>query len=179
MEKRIGNVMIQSPGGTAGKDSRTYKVSLPSSWVKAMGVTESDRQIELCFDGTTISISKRRSIQDFIQNGKARGDTRYLLYYYDGDVLCSRIAVDETERTLCVENCTDDVLHTAFGRNPAPTWEDLQVFLEERCVPRSRAGLREYLEAIGLDEYDPLEIIKKTEGRMAEDRQWIQVEVIG
>lgn len=178
MEKRIGNVMIQSPGGTAGKDSRTYKVSLPSSWIGEMGITEDDRQIELCFDGTTISISKRQSFQDFIQNGRAKGNTVYLLRYYNGEILCSQIAVDDTEKTLRVENCTDDVLHTAFGKNPAPTWEDLQAFLEERCVPGSRAGLREYLAVIGLDAYDPLEIIQKTEGRMAEDRQWIQVEVM-
>lgn len=143
-----------------------------------MGITEDDRQVELCFDGATISISKRCTIQDFIQNGREKGNRLYLLCYYDGEMLCSRIAVDETEKTLCVENCTDDALHTAFGRNPAPTWEDLLFFLEERCVPRSRAGLREYLDAIGLAEYDPLEIIKKTGGRMAEDRQWIQVEAI-
>lgn len=42
--------------------------------------------------------------------------------------------------------------------------------------PESRAGLREYLEAIGLEEYDPLEIIRKTAGRMAEDQQWLEVE---
>ena len=59
-----------------------------------------------------------------------------------------------------------------------PTWDDFQNFLEERCIPRARAGLREYLEALGLDEYDPLEIIKKTSGRMAEDQQWIEIKVI-
>ena len=52
------------------------------------------------------------------------------------------------------------------------------MFLEDRCIPRSRAGLREYLEAIGVDKYDPLEIIQKTEGRMSEDNQWLKVEEI-
>ena len=32
--------------------------------------------------------------------------------------------------------------------------------------------------SVGLEEYDPLEIIRKTEGRMAEDQQWIRVEVL-
>jgi len=50
--------------------------------------------------------------------------------------------------------------------------------LEERCIPRGRVGLREYLEIIGLDEYDPWEIVKKTQGRMAEDQQWIEIEVL-
>ena len=59
-----------------------------------------------------------------------------------------------------------------------PDWTDFEVFLEERCVPESRSGIREYLEALGLDRYDPLEIIKKTGGRMAEDEQWIKTEEI-
>ena len=42
-------------------------------------------------------------------------------------------------------------------------------------VFHERAGIREYLEALGLVEYDPLEIIKRTQGRMAEDDQWIEV----
>lgn len=42
-----------------------------------------------------------------------------------------------------------------------PSWLDFLNFLEERCIPRDRAGLREYLETIGVDEYDPIEIIQK------------------
>jgi len=45
----------------------------------------------------------------------------------------------------------------------------LQEFLESRCVPRQRDGLRYYLAEFGLEKYEPLEIIRKTEGRMAED----------
>jgi len=51
-------------------------------------------------------------------------------------------------------------------------------FMEERCISKGRAGLREYLEAIDLDEYDPWEIVKKTQGRMAEDQQWIEIEIL-
>jgi hypothetical protein len=36
--------------------------------------------------------------------------------------------------------------------------------------------LREYLEVIGVGEYNPIEIIKKTGGRMAEDNQWLDME---
>jgi hypothetical protein len=35
--------------------------------------------------------------------------------------------------------------------------------------------VREYLEAIGVAEYDLLQIIQKTQGRMAEDQQWLEV----
>ena len=100
------------------------------------------------------------------------------LSYFDGEELCTTIISDSAERVLCIENHTERVIKTAFGNNAVPTWEDLQHFLEERCIPRARAGLREYLETIGVEEYDPIEIIKKTEGRMAEDEQWIRIEVL-
>ena len=89
--------------------------------------------------------------------------------------MCSVLGVDFTDRTVCVENHTDRMVKTAFGNNLLPTWADFLSFLEERCVPRERAGLREYLQALGLDEYDPIEIIRKTRGRMAEDEQWLEV----
>lgn len=178
MEKRIGNVIIQAPGGTAGKNSSTYKVSLPSAWIKEMGITDSDRQVELTFDGTAITISKKLSPDEFIRSGKGKGHEIYLLSYYDDQTLCSKIAADYTDQTVCFENYTNNFLRTAFGNNLVPTWEDFQAFLEERCIPRSRAGLRAYLDTIGVDQYDPLEIIQKTKGRMAEDNQWLRMEVV-
>ncbi len=176
MEKRIGNVIIQAPRGTASKNSSTYKVSLPSAWIKEMGITDSDRQIELTFDGTAITISKKLSLDEFISSGRSEGHKIYLFSYYDDQTLCSKVAADYTNQTLCFENYTNNFLRTAFGNNLTPTWEDFQMFLEERCIPRSRAGMREYLETIGVERYETLDIIQKTKGRMAEDDQWIHLE---
>lgn len=178
MEKRIVNVIIQTPGGTAAKNSNTYKLSLPSSWIKEMGISEDDRQVELKFDGTSITISKKLSMQEFVHRAKESGREILLLFYYDDDILCTKIAVDYSEKAICVENFVTNVLRTAFGNNQDPTWEDYQLFLEERCIPRTRAGLRDYLDEIGVDQYEPIDIIKKTSGRMAEDQQWIKVEVL-
>ena len=178
MEKRLGNIIIQTPGGTAAKGSSTYKVSLPSSWIKELGIAAENRQVELSFDGKAITISKRLTLPEFISRKSKAGHALLQFFYYDGDILCSLVAVDFTDQTLCAENYVSDVIKTAFGNNEVPTWNDFQNFLEERCIPRARAGLREYLEALGLDEYDPLEIIKKTSGRMAEDNQWIKTKVI-
>lgn len=178
MEKRIVNVIIQAPGGTAAKNSNTYKLSLPSSWIKEMGISEETRQVELKFDGTSITITKKLDMRSFVHRAKECGHKILVLSYYDDNILCTKIAVDYNEKTICVENFVDNVLRTAFGNNPEPTWEDYLIFLEERCIPKARAGLREYLDEIGVDEYDPLEIIKKTSGRMAEDQQWIKVEVL-
>ena len=178
MEKRIVNVIIQAPGGTAAKNSNTYKLSLPSSWVREMGISEDDRQVEMKFDGTAITITKRLAMQEFVDRAKKRGRKTLVLSYYDDKTLCTKIAADYDEKTVCVENYVTDVLRTAFGNNQEPTWDDYLLFLEERSIPKSRAGLRDYLDAIGVDAFDPLEIIKKTSGRMAEDQQWIQVEVL-
>ena len=178
MERRQGKVIIHASGGTAGKGANTYKLTLPSAWIKDMGINKFDREVELSFDGNTIAISKRMTMDEFVSTKQERGHHLMKLSYFDKETLCTTIIADMTEEVIHIENYTDRLIKTAFGKNLLPTWEDFQQFLEERCVPRARAGLREYLEAIGLEEYDPMEIIKKTEGRMAEDEQWIRIEVI-
>ena len=82
MEKRIVNVIIQAPGGTAAKNSNTYKLSLPSSWVREMGISEDDRQVEMKFDGTAITITKRIAMQEFVDRAKKRGRRILVLSYY-------------------------------------------------------------------------------------------------
>lgn len=176
MERRIANLIVGKAGGTAGKDSKTYKVSLPSKWVAELGLT--DTKMEISFDGERIIISPHLSMDKFLESKKSLGHRLMKLEFYDGEVLCTKIIADFTDETLFVENTTEHIVKTAFGKNEVPTWEDFQNFLEERCLPRSRSGIREYLETIGVEEYDPLEIIKKTSGSMAEDNQWIKLEVI-
>ena len=98
-----------------------------------------------------------------------------ILHYYDGDELCTKICADQTTHQLAIENEVSSPLSTAFGVNRKPTWDDFQTFLKDRCVPQERDGLKYYLSDLGLDCYDPLAIIRKTEGRMAEDSCWIKI----
>lgn len=49
-------------------------------------------------------------------------------------------------------------------------------FLESRCFPSSRDKMKLVLKDLELPFYDPLMIIEKTGGRMAEDDFWIQIE---
>lgn len=58
METRKRRLMINKAGGTAGKDSVNYRVSLPAPWVKSMGLNENDRELKLEFDGEKIIIKK-------------------------------------------------------------------------------------------------------------------------
>lgn len=178
METRMGKVSVGAAGGTAGKGAKTYKVSLPSAWVHSLALEDADREVELTLDGDSIVIRKRRTLEDFAREKRAMGHDVRKFMYYDRDQLCSLIVADFSDESLRVENYTRNVVKTAFGVNDAPTWGAFQDFLEERCIPRQREGLREYLEAIGVDRYEPLEIIQKTEGRMAEDGQWLRMEEI-
>lgn len=176
MEKRQAKLIVGKAGGTAGKGSKTYKVALPSKWVAALNLT--DYKTEISFDGEKIIISPRLNTDEFLKRKKALGHKLVKLEFYDKGSLCTTIIADFTDESLSVKNTTDFIIKTAFGNNEVPTWQDFQDFLEERCVPRSRGGIREYLEAIGVEEYNPFEIIKKTSGRMAEDYQWIKMEEI-
>ena len=174
MEHRTAKVNISTAGGTAAKNSRTCKVTLPTTWLEEMGITEEQRELELTFDGTIITLSRG---PDFVAQRKTLGHEVRVLRFYDGDTLCSTIYADFTKEAVVVENQAVSPIKTAFGNNLFPDWKDFRHFLEERCIPRQRAGLREYLEALGLDGYDPLTILEKTGGRMAEDQQWLTIEV--
>ena len=113
-------------------------------------------------------------LSEFEAAARAAGHRVWRFTYYDADRLCSVILADDDAHAVCVENYTEDVINTAFGVTLTPTWDDLLEFLEDRCMPRTRAGLRSYLDAIGVDEYNVFDIVQKTGGRMAEDHQWME-----
>jgi len=178
MERRIAKVNISSAGGTAAKGARTCKVTLPTSWMDTMGIGAGMREVELFFSGKQIKISRRFDCKEFSVQKLGQGHEVRLLRFFDGDKLCTAIHADFTDKTLSVQNYVIDPVKTAFGNNAKPVWADFLAFLEDRCIPRNRAGLREYLDIIGVGEYDPLEIIGKTAGRMAEDGQWLEMEIL-
>ena len=88
---------------------------------------------------------------------------------------CTVIDIDFLKQKIYIQNKTDDIIHRAFGVVENPTWEDFELFLEDRCFPRERGNCRSILRSMGLTDYDPLQIIEKTQGRMAEDKQWIKI----
>lgn len=96
--------------------------------------------------------------------------------YMFRDELCTIIDVDEEKRRVNVRNYTNHFLKKAFGNNEHPTYEDYEEFLESRCFPRTRDKMKLILRELDLPFYDPMMIIEKTEGRMAEDDFWIRIE---
>ena len=54
------NIIIAKAGGTAGKSSVNYKISLPAEMVKELNVTQEDKTVIVsCVDGKII-IEKER-----------------------------------------------------------------------------------------------------------------------
>ena len=172
METRKAKISSSKAGGTASSGSLTYKISLPSSWVKQLGTNE----VDLVFDGKKIIIAPKQTMESFLASGAAEGHKIFVIRYYNDDDLCTLIYADKTAHQLMAEDYTDTTICTAFGKNRSPSWEDLESFLEDRCIPRTRAGLDHYLRSWDLTEYDPWDIVVKTKGRMAEDTQWLTIE---
>ena len=159
MEERKAHIQINKAGGTAGETSKNYRISLPSLWMKKMGIDEENKEVCIQFDG----------------EAKKKKHPLTVLYFYYEDTLCTKICADYQTQKVAIQNETKDVLRRAFGVEAYPTWTDYMDFLRERCVPETRDGISFYLKELGLEVYEPLEIIRKTEGRMAEDNHWIRI----
>lgn len=52
------NIMINRAGGTSGKDTKNYRVSIPVAMVRALGITEEDRGVLMTLEGGKIIIEK-------------------------------------------------------------------------------------------------------------------------
>ena len=98
------------------------------------------------------------------------------LWYMYGSNVCTLIDVNEQEQKVKIKNYTDKIMFRAFGVVETPNYDQYQEFLESRCFPKSRDKMKLILKDLGLPFYDPIMIIEKTEGRMAEDDFWIRIE---
>lgn len=87
-----------------------------------------------------------------------------------GDVITD-VWYDFFADTVRFKNYSDDIFLIPFGRTPDSVvlkYDVLENLLaEEYCVPKQRYNIDEYLASIGLIEYDPIEIVRKTGGYMA------------
>lgn len=99
--------------------------------------------------------------------------TEYEFYTYWRNELTSRVVLSSDRRHVIYERYSDVPLQSPFGFDN-PTMEQMYRFIESRCMPRQRTQLQEYLDDLGLTEYNPLEIVKITHGVMWEDFLWLK-----
>lgn len=95
------------------------------------------------------------------------------LLYMSKDKVMTVIDVNDKEEKIKIKNFTDKIFFRAFGINESPSWNNYQEFLEDRCVPRTRYNIDEILKDMGMTEYNSFEFIERTQGRMADDKDWI------
>ena len=117
----------------------------------------------------------RQTLSGYLNKQAEVVDYALRMDFMCGEECCTIIQVDFKREEIAICNTTEDIIHRAFGIKAKPTWEDFMHFLEERCFPRSRDNLRMVLQDLQLDSYDPLAIVEKTKGRMAEDDQWLKI----
>ena len=98
------------------------------------------------------------------------------LWYMHEKKVCTLIDVDEIKKEVKIKNYVDGVMFRAFGKNDNPSFDDYEKFLESRCFPKERDKLKLVLRDLDIPFYDPLMIIEKTSGRMAEDNFWLRIE---
>lgn len=113
-------------------------------------------------------------IDDFRIPDDIKGNIR--IKYFRSSLLCSIIDVDYFKRKVYVTNYSSDYRDWPFGKNVNPSYEDFEDFLESRCFPRTRDKMKIILKELDIPYYDPMMIIKKTKGAMAEDDYTLEVE---
>lgn len=97
-----------------------------------------------------------------------------LLYKCNNDIN-TIIDVDMLNRKVVFKNFTNNLLLRAFGNKEYVTYDDYESFLESRCFPKTRDNIKIQLDMLGVPFYDPLLIIEKTQGRVAEDSCYIEI----
>lgn len=120
----------------------------------------------------------RQTIYKHIYNAEhfsKNPDFTMRMNFMNGQQLCTVIDIDFKHEVVRMKNYTDRIPLRAFGVVENPSWVDFEEFLKERCLPASRAGLKDILREMDVPFFDPLLIIEKTNGRMAGDHQWVQI----
>lgn len=58
-QKRNLKVSFNKSGGTAGKGGITNRITIPTIWIKEMGIDLENREVIATFDGNKIIIEKK------------------------------------------------------------------------------------------------------------------------
>ena len=122
--------------------------------------------------------TSRQIVSKYLNQAPEDGYTMRMTLMYQNRP-CTAIDVNFLQNKIKIQNYTKDILHRAFGIKEVPTWEDFYVFLQDRCFPKTRGNVKTVLAGLGLQDYDPLQIVEKTNGRTAEDDLWLKFQYYG
>lgn len=97
------------------------------------------------------------------------------MFYMENGNINTLIDVNISKRKVSFKNYTSDMNLRAFGPKEEVSYEEYEEFLESRCFPSTRDKSKILLDELGIPFYDPLLIIEKTGGRMADDDCYIEI----
>ena len=103
--------------------------------------------------------------------------TQHMQFMQKDNLICD-VTFNIIEDWVKFKNYSDDWSMLPFGTVPDTRvlpYKHLERILEDyHCVPRTRAGIEEILDMLQLEEYDPLMIVKRTNGVMMNSSVWIK-----
>lgn len=162
-ERRKLNIIIQRPGGTAKKGSETFKIALPSRWIRNLNLNKNKREVIASYDGEKIVIMPLIPLDQFISRRTGKGNEIKFYRFYNGSRLCSEFCVDLTDKEIRVVNHTDKRNEMVFGSDPVPTWSQYISFLKYRTDIELWNGK---------SEEELIEIADGSGGRRRDDSFW-------
>lgn len=95
--------------------------------------------------------------------------------YLNKDVISTHVRIDTETGEVEATDYTDNLMHKFFGMRPH-TIEQANISFEMRCFPRTRDRADKVLESLGLQQYNPLDIVRITHGQLNCDYNWIRFE---
>lgn len=122
------------------------------------------RELLSCLEETLARISREINKSRKIINN-------YTFEVYWKDEITARVYVKEKD--VIVSRFTEHPLKQLFAENKMTRYQ-LNRILELRCWERGRADINDLLKNIGLTEYNPQEIVRKTHGVSFNDYIWIR-----
>lgn len=123
--------------------------------------------------GTGIFVkSSERTIGFTSSRGDMMKEMLIKFDYMEKDEIKSSVTVYK-DKTIECEDFSTVPFETVFGKCPH-TIEYLYKFFERRCFAREHSHVGELLHSIGLAQYNPLDIVLISHGRMVGDHNWIK-----
>ncbi len=99
--------------------------------------------------------------------------SEYSFDVYWKDERTASVVISSDRKNVIYKRYTD-IIPTVPFLFDNPSVEQVYEFLESRCMDRHRTQLEEYLNDLGLSEYNPYEIVRITHGIMWEDFMWLK-----
>ena len=177
LQKKIKNLTVAYSNTVKELEQQKNKPSVRAKGRPSVEAGIRARVLSLCRQKKSIRAIARQvglaigTVHKII--AQASKDARVIYVYMDREMPATIIDTCPLTEKIQIINLTDDLFSRAFGIRENPTWEAYEEFLESRCMPRTRYGIREELQLLEIDSYDPFQIVEKTKGRVYEDGQWL------